>query len=147
LAAFIIGAGLSFMVYRRNLGINTWFQTNLAPLYQFSFNKWYFDEVYLGFVQKALLPVYNRTWSIVDKGIVDGIVNMWGLIAIGTGEVMRYGQNGRGQYYVVMIFACVAGLSRYDYRTTGRCMHRRYDYRTVGRCEHYRAAGSILLKL
>jgi NAD(P)H-quinone oxidoreductase subunit 5 len=117
LAAFIIGAGLSFMVYRRNLGINTWFQTKLAPLYQFSFNKWYFDEVYLGFVQKALLPVYNRTWSIVDKGIVDGIVNMWGLIAIGTGEVMRYGQNGRGQYYVVMIFACVAGLSLLVYFT------------------------------
>ena len=64
-----------------------------------------------------MLPVYSRTWSIVDKAIVDGIVNMWGLIAIGTGEVMRYGQNGRGQYYVVMIFACVAGLSLLVYFT------------------------------
>jgi NAD(P)H-quinone oxidoreductase subunit 5 len=111
LAAFLIGVGLAFMVYCRNLGLNTWFATKLTPLYQFSLNKWYFDELYMGFVQKAVLPVYSRTWTIIDKGIVDGIVNLWGLAAIGTGEVMRYGQNGRGQYYVVMIFAAAAGLS------------------------------------
>jgi hypothetical protein len=43
--------------------------------------------------------------------VVDNVVNFSGFAAIGSGEVLRYSQNGRGQYYVMVIFACVAGLS------------------------------------
>ncbi len=111
LAMFVIGLALSYAVYIKHVGLNTWCAEKLQWAYRFSLNKWYWDELYLGFVQKVVLPVFRRVWSLVDQYIVDNIVNLSGLAALGSGEVLRYSENGRGQAYVMVIFACVAGLS------------------------------------
>jgi NAD(P)H-quinone oxidoreductase subunit 5 len=107
----LTGIGLAFLVYMRGLALNTWFEKKLPVLYQFSFNKWYFDDVYMFLVQKVILPTFRAVWSLVDQRIIDNIVNLTGLGALGSGEVLRYSENGRGQYYAMVIFACVAGLS------------------------------------
>ncbi|MCC6978269.1 MAG: NADH-quinone oxidoreductase subunit L [Candidatus Melainabacteria bacterium] len=80
-------------------------------LYQFSFNKWYFDNLYMGILQKGILPAFQTMWKLVDMLIVDNIVNGAGMLARGTGESLRYAQNGRGQYYALVIFGWVAGLT------------------------------------
>jgi len=80
-------------------------------IYQFSFNKWYFDNLYMGLIQKGILPLFQWMWKTVDMLVVDKIVNGAGYLARGTGEGLRYAQNGRGQYYALVIFGWVAGLT------------------------------------
>jgi NAD(P)H-quinone oxidoreductase subunit 5 len=80
-------------------------------IYQFSFNKWYFDNLYMGILQKGILPAFQAVWNLIDRLIVDNIVNGAGIVARGTGESLRYAQNGRGQYYALVIFGWVAGLT------------------------------------
>lgn len=109
--AAIAGVILSFMVYTKGVALNTWVEKSFQPLYQFSFNKWYFDNLYMGILQKIILPIFRGVWAVVDQLIVDNIVNLTGLISLGTGEAMRYTQNGRGQSYVMVIFSCVAAIS------------------------------------
>jgi NADH:ubiquinone oxidoreductase subunit 5 (subunit L)/multisubunit Na+/H+ antiporter MnhA subunit len=67
--------------------------------------------LYLVFTEKFLLPFFRRVWSLIDQYIVDNLVNFSGFAAIGSGEILKYTQNGRGQYYALVVFACVAGLS------------------------------------
>lgn len=108
---FAVGCGLAYAIYIAGLGINTKIKQACPSLYQFSFNKWYFDQLYMGILQKGILPVYKKMWSLVDMKIVDNLVNFSGLAAIGAGEGLKYTETGRGQYYVMVIFACVAGFS------------------------------------
>lgn len=105
------GILLAYLVYCKGMKLNTTITKAAPALYQFSFHKWYFDEVYLGLLNKIILPIYRGLWSLVDKIIVDGIVNLSAIASLGTGELLRYSQNGKGQYYALVIFACVASLT------------------------------------
>ena len=56
--------------------------------------------------------VDNLEWiGAIDMLIVDYIVNGAAIVTRGMGEGLRYGQNGRGQYYALVIFGWVAGFS------------------------------------
>jgi len=81
----------------------------IPSLYQFSKNKWYFDDVYdrvfvLGSRRLA------RQVLEVDYKVVDGLVNLAGFVTLITGEVLKYFENGRAQFYALIVFAAVLGL-------------------------------------
>ncbi len=114
-AAFA-GFILAWLVYqKRDVHINTAIAESKQPLikflYDFSYSKWKFDEAYLGLVNRVFLPFFNAVWNLVDKFIIDRFVNFTGIATLATGSTLRYMQNGRGQYYALVIFACVAGLT------------------------------------
>ncbi len=118
--AAILGFVLAFMIYKaKSLSFNTAIveskNTLVQTAYKFSLNKWYFDELYLSILQNCILPVYKKLWETVDVLIVDSMVNLSGLIALGLGEVMRYFQNGRAQFYAFVIFFGIVALTTYAY--------------------------------
>lgn len=81
----------------------------IPSLYQFSKNKWYFDNVYeVLFVQGSRRLA--RQVLEVDYKVVDGVVNLTGLITLITGEGLKYFENGRAQFYALVIFGAVLGL-------------------------------------
>ena len=84
-------------------------------IYNMSFNKWYMDDIYFGIVDRVLLPSYNKVWTAIDKNFIEGIVNGAGLVTMSVGEVLKFLQNGRGQYYALVIFAAVAGIAWISY--------------------------------
>jgi NAD(P)H-quinone oxidoreductase subunit 5 len=104
------GIALAYMVYLNNLGLNTWCQNSLKLLYQFSWKKWYFDEAYIWFSQKFALPLFRTAWNLIDMTIVDNMVNLSSFVAVGSGEMLRYSENGRGQWYALVIFGSVSAL-------------------------------------
>lgn len=111
-----LGIFLAFAMYQtKTIHINKTFAEakegfpNL--LYNFSFNRWYMDDLYFGLVDRVFLPTFRTVWSFVDQVIVEGIVNGLGLITMSMGEVLKYLQNGRAQYYALVIFAAVAGIA------------------------------------
>ena len=78
-------------------------------LYQFSLNKWYFDDIYdFAFVKGCRRLA--RAIMEVDYKVVDGAVNLTGLVTIVSGEGLKYLENGRAQFYALIIFGAVLGF-------------------------------------
>jgi NAD(P)H-quinone oxidoreductase subunit 5 len=110
-AAAIFGWALAHLIYvSGTVKINTAIAQNMKPIYEFSLHKWYFDEAYQALVN-GLLSVYNTVWEVVDKHLVDGIVNGSSWVTSRLGYILRYSENGRGQYYALVIFGWVAILT------------------------------------
>lgn len=107
----LVGFVASYLVYcARSWNINTTIVNSMPTLYQFSLNKWYWDEMYLGLV-KAVLATFNGIWNTIDMLFVDTFVNGTASVTAKTGSILRYTQNGQGQYYALMIFGWVALLT------------------------------------
>ena len=72
-AAGVIGIFLAYMLYMAFPTIPGRLAARLRPLYLFSFNKWYFDELYdVVFVQPAKYLGYGL-WKRGDGGLIDGV--------------------------------------------------------------------------
>jgi NAD(P)H-quinone oxidoreductase subunit 5 len=114
-----LGWFVAFLMYRQHsLNINTVIANSKNPLiggaYRFSFNKWYFDEVYTA-IYMGILAFYRKLWQGVDMLVVDNIVNGTSLVTSALGQFLKYSQNGRGQSYALVIFGCVAVLTLLAY--------------------------------
>jgi NAD(P)H-quinone oxidoreductase subunit 5 len=78
-------------------------------LYQLSLNKWYLDDIYHNvFVMKCRRLA--RQIMEVDYRVIDGAVNLTGLATIVSGEGLKYLENGRVQFYALIVFGAVLGF-------------------------------------
>ena len=82
---------------------------SIQPLYQFSLNKWYFDEIYDSVFVMGMRRVARQVME-VDFRVVDGAVNLTGFVTLITGEGLKYLENGRAQFYALIIFGAVLGF-------------------------------------
>ncbi|MBD2304371.1 NAD(P)H-quinone oxidoreductase subunit 5 [Chroococcidiopsis sp. FACHB-1243] len=81
----------------------------IQPLYELSLNKWYFDDIYdKVFVQGSRRLA--RQVMEVDYRVVDGAVNLTGFFTLISGEGLKYLENGRAQFYALIVFAAVLGM-------------------------------------
>jgi NADH-quinone oxidoreductase subunit L len=82
---------------------------SFGSLYNLSYNKLYFDELYQFFLVKpaeALATILR--W--VDSNIVDGLVDFTGRLSQQIGKVLQPVQNGLVQYYAL---ATLLGLAAF----------------------------------
>ena len=108
LCSFVFGTLFAWLVYRKGFEINKFIKNNLTFIYNISFNKWYIDEIYFGILNKVILPMYRFLWTLIDKIIVDGIFINGSAMLVGlVGGGLRFIETGRGQLYVMVIFASV----------------------------------------
>ncbi len=123
-----LGILLAFVIYQWRLISADKLSIKLQPLYNFSYNKWYFDELYsktavaftLGlsnflawFDQKVIDGIVNGTATITrwtsfssgkfDNRVVDGLVNWTAYVTGFFGMVFRKFQTGKVQTYLVMV--------------------------------------------
>ena len=81
----------------------------IQPLYQFSLNKWYLDDINDLLFVKGSRRLARQILE-VDYRVVDGAVNLTGLVALVTGEGLKYLENGRAQFYALIVFVAVLGF-------------------------------------
>jgi len=81
----------------------------IKPLYNLSLNKWYIDDIYREVFIKGTRNLAKGVLN-VDVKIVDGIVNLTGFVTLVTGEGLKYFENGRAQFYALIVFGAVLGL-------------------------------------
>jgi len=81
----------------------------IRPLYELSLNKWYFDEIYDSVFVQGLRRLARQVME-VDFRVVDGAVNLTGFFTLISGEGLKYLENGRAQFYALIVFAAVLGL-------------------------------------
>jgi NAD(P)H-quinone oxidoreductase subunit 5 len=105
----LIGITLAMLMYLFRKIDPAAIAQKIQPLYQLSRNKWYFDEIYdVLFVQGSRRLA--RQILEVDYRVVDGAVNLTGLVTLITGEGLKYFENGRAQFYALIVFGTVLGL-------------------------------------
>jgi NAD(P)H-quinone oxidoreductase subunit 5 len=105
----LIGITLAIMMYVQKTIDPAAIAARFPVLYNFSKNKWYFDEVYDRFFVKGSRAIARQVLE-VDSKVVDGAVNLTGFMTLLTGEGLKYLENGRAQFYALIVFGAVLGL-------------------------------------
>jgi NADH-quinone oxidoreductase subunit L len=131
----ISGILLAFTMYQwKRINADT-LAEKLKPLYNFSYNKWYFDELYdKTFVAGTLAFSRMAAWfdlkiidSIVDGSaavtksvstfigrfddiVVDGLVNFMAYLSAFIGLIFRRFQTGKVQTYIIMVIFSIVIL-------------------------------------
>ena len=105
----LIGISLAILMYlQKKIDPNAIAQS-IQPLYNLSKNKWYIDEIY-----DAVFVIGSRRLARqvleVDAKIVDGVVNLAGFVTVVSGEGLKYFENGKAQFYALVIFIGVLGF-------------------------------------
>jgi NADH-quinone oxidoreductase subunit L len=71
-------------------------------------NKWYVDELYDAIIAKPLLAIAAVFKNVIEKGIIDGIVNGTGRVIQYSGRQIRHMQSGQvGNYILLMVLSVV----------------------------------------
>ncbi len=110
MSAAILGA----LIYAWKLGVAEKAAKILKPLYKFSFNKWYIDELYNAVLIRPYLWLADKAWKKVDVKLIDGLPNGVAALSTGAAENLSKFQSGYiFQYAFVMIFGVVALVSYY----------------------------------
>lgn len=105
----LIGITLASLMYLRHKIDPSAIAQSIKPLYQLSLNKWYFDNIYHSVFVLSLRRLARQVME-VDFRVVDGAVNLTGFFTLVSGEGLKYLENGRAQFYALIIFGAVLGL-------------------------------------
>ncbi|MGB3402749.1 MAG: NAD(P)H-quinone oxidoreductase subunit 5 [Microcoleaceae cyanobacterium] len=105
----LIGITLASLMYLRHKIDAGAIAEKIKPLYLFSLNKWYLDEINDFLFVKGLRRLARQVLE-VDYRVVDGAVNLTGLVTLVTGEGLKYFESGRAQFYALIVFVAVLGF-------------------------------------
>jgi len=105
----LIGITLASLMYLRGKIDASAIAAKIKPLYELSLHKWYFDEIYDQVFVQGLRRVARQVME-VDFRVVDGAVNLTGFFTLVSGEGLKYLENGRAQFYALIVFGAVLGL-------------------------------------
>ncbi len=82
-------------------------------LYTLLQNKYYVDQAYMEVIVKPLRDLGTFAASVLDRGVVDGIVNGVGSFTAGSGVVLARLQGGLVRAYALSILLGVAAILGY----------------------------------
>ena len=72
-------------------------------------NKWYLDTINDRLFVQGSRKLAKSVLD-VDAKVVDGVVNLTGLMTLGSGEGLKYFETGRVQFYALIVFGGVIAL-------------------------------------
>ncbi|KGF88385.1 NAD(P)H-quinone oxidoreductase subunit 5 [Prochlorococcus marinus] len=108
-SVFIASSGIiiayqAYFVKKINLSIL--FAQRFPSINQFLSNKWYLDDINEKLFVKGSRKLAKEVLE-VDSKVVDGVVNLTGLVTLGSGEGLKYFETGRAQFYALIVFGGV----------------------------------------
>jgi NADH-quinone oxidoreductase subunit L len=80
----LAGIGLAYLIWVRRPGTSAALQRRLRPLYELSYNKWYFDELYGAVFVRSGAAIGQFASNVFERVVIDGLVT-------GTVSVVRTG--------------------------------------------------------
>ena len=108
-AIAVVGIIVALLMYRTKNVDPKAIAKQVPTLYRFSLNKWYLDDLYNKVFVVGIRRIARQIME-VDYRVVDGAVNLTGLAAVLGGEGLKYLENGRAQFYALIVFGAVLGL-------------------------------------
>jgi NAD(P)H-quinone oxidoreductase subunit 5 len=109
-AISLVGITVAVLAYAlHKLDLATAVAARFPAVNAFLANKWYLDDINDKlFVQGS--RKLARSVLEVDSKVVDGVVNLTGLVTLGSGEGLKYFETGRAQFYALIVFGGVIAL-------------------------------------
>jgi NAD(P)H-quinone oxidoreductase subunit 5 len=104
------GIGLAvwtYFLHRLDLGQTV--AARFPAINNFLTNKWYLDAINEKIFVQGSRALAKKVLD-VDSKVVDGVVNLTGLLTLGSGEGLKYFETGRAQFYALIVFAGVIAL-------------------------------------
>jgi NADH-quinone oxidoreductase subunit L len=96
----LAGIFAAWYVYAVRVGLAERLAATLPALYQWSLNKFHFDEIYYAFIVKPL-ELLADLCRLVDTHLIDGLVDTVGHVPAWLGQLYRPVQNGLVQFYAL----------------------------------------------
>ncbi len=104
------GIALSvFAYYLNRINLNKLIVQRFPSINSFLANKWYLDLINEKIFVKGSRKLAREVLE-VDAKVVDGVVNLTGLLTLGSGEGLKYFETGRAQFYALIVFGGVIAL-------------------------------------
>ncbi len=103
----ILLAVLTYYLKRLDLGVSL--SKKYPQINLFLQKKWYLDEINEKIFVKGSRKLAREVLE-VDAKVVDGVVNLTGLLTLGSGEGLKYFETGRAQFYALIVFGGVIAL-------------------------------------
>ncbi|MFL2671899.1 MAG: NAD(P)H-quinone oxidoreductase subunit 5 [Prochlorococcaceae cyanobacterium] len=109
-AISVAGIGLATAAYAlRKVDLGTAIAGRFPAINAFFANKWYLDALNDKLFVQGSRKLARQVLQ-VDSKVVDGVVNLTGLVTLGSGEGLKYFETGRAQFYALIVFGGVIGL-------------------------------------
>jgi NAD(P)H-quinone oxidoreductase subunit 5 len=109
-AISIAGISLAVMAYfLHRIDLGEAVAARFPALNNFLANKWYLDAINEKLFVQGSRNLAKKVLD-VDSKVVDGVVNLTGLLTLGSGEGLKYFETGRAQFYALIVFAGVIAL-------------------------------------
>jgi len=100
-------AVLAYYLHRIDLGQTV--AARFPVVNAFFANKWYLDAINERLFVQGSRKLAKQVLD-VDSKVVDGVVNLTGLLTLGSGEGLKYFETGRAQFYALIVFGGVVAL-------------------------------------
>ncbi len=109
-AISVAGISLAFFAYyKKELNLTVLVAERFPRINAFLSNKWYLDQINEKIFVRGSRKLAREVLE-VDAKVVDGVVNLTGLLTLGSGEGLKYFETGRAQFYALIVFGGVIGL-------------------------------------
>jgi len=106
----VVGLVLAWNIIVKRAGVTEKWKKQTKPLYLYSFNKWYFDEIYHHVIVVPGTAVAYACWRFFDLKVIDGIVNGCAWVVGAIGQLVRPLQTGFVRNYALYLLLGVVIL-------------------------------------
>jgi len=101
------GITIAYLAYfAHKIDLSTIFAQRFPSINKFLSKKWYLDEINEKIFVNGTRRIAKEILE-VDSKVVDGVVNLTGLVTLGSGEGLKYFETGRAQFYALIVFGGV----------------------------------------
>ena len=110
IASVLIASGgitIAYLAYFvKKIDLSILFSSRFPSINTFLAKKWYLDDINEKLFVKGSRRLAKEVLE-VDSKVVDGVVNLTGLVTLGSGEGLKYFETGRAQFYALIVFGGV----------------------------------------
>lgn len=111
-----IGAAVAaYLRYAKNRHVPVADNVQRPALAKLLYNKYYIDEIYDALVARPLNALSGFFYRIVDRSVIDGIVNGLGKVTTESSKGIRLLQTGNIGFYIFMMVAGIVALLVYGF--------------------------------
>lgn len=103
----VLGIAIAWIMYKKETNIADKISSSFGFLYQWTFKKFYIDELYLFITREIIFKRIAQPFAWFDKNIVDGTMNLIGNSTVDASKKIKGMQSGKVQDYA---FAFVSGV-------------------------------------
>lgn len=106
----LVAIAAATMMYGKENPVPQKIADTARGIYMGAYSKFYIDELYLFVTKKIIFGFFGTIAAWVDKNIVDGTINMFGMLSENISETLKLMQTGKVQTYAIYVFSGLLGF-------------------------------------